>query len=84
MPRAGAITSNRAVEHAHPGALAVDGGDRATQQVRLADEAGGEDGGRPVVDLCRAPLLHDAALVHEHDAVGHGQRLFLIVRHVEE
>ena len=83
MPRAGAMPPASCRAHAR-GALTVDGGDRATQQVRLADEAGGEDGGRAVIDLCRAPLLHDAALVHEHDAVGHGERLFLIVRHVEE
>ena len=50
----------------------------------LADESGGEDGRRPVVDLGRGPFLHDAPLVHEDDAVGHRERFFLVVRDVEE
>ena len=32
------------------------------------------------VQLLGRALLFDAALVHQHDAVGHGQRFFLIVR----
>ena len=34
----------------------------------------------PGVDLGRAPHLLDAPAVHHHDAVGHGQRLLLVVR----
>jgi hypothetical protein len=33
------------------------------------------------VDLLRRADLLDHAVVHHHDAVGHGQRLFLVVRH---
>ena len=33
------------------------------------------------VDLLRRADLVDGALVHHHDAVGHGERLFLVVRH---
>ena len=35
----------------------------------------------PAVDLLRRADLLDHAVVHHHDAVGHGQRLLLVVRH---
>ncbi len=38
---------------------------------------------RMVVDLERRADLLDPALVHHHDAVGHRQRFFLVVRHVD-
>ena len=37
-----------------------------------------------LVDLGRRPYLLDAALVEDRDAVGHRQRLLLVVRHVDE
>ncbi len=40
------------------------------------------DGAR--VDLSRRAALHDPPLVHDGDAIGHGQRFFLIVGHVDE
>ena len=40
-------------------------------------------GARAVVDLERRADLLDPAVVHHHDAVGHRQRLFLVVRHVD-
>ena len=37
-----------------------------------------------LVDLARAPDLLDAAAVHDRDPVGHRERLFLVVRDVDE
>ncbi len=34
-----------------------------------------------MVDRLWRAYLHDAAALHHHDAIGHGQRLFLIVGH---
>ena len=51
------------------------------QDVERADEGGDKARARPVVDLeGRADLL-GLALVHDDDAVGDRQRLFLVVRH---
>ena len=58
--------------------------DVAGQQVGRADEAGHEARRRVLVDGPRRAELLDPALVHDRDAVGHGQRLALVVRHVDE
>ena len=50
------------------------------QHVDPADEVGDERRGRLLVDLARRADLLERALVHHHDAVGHRQRLFLVVR----
>ena len=50
------------------------------EHVDLADEIGDERRGRIAVDLHRRADLLDHALVHHDDAVGHRQRLFLVVR----
>ncbi len=39
---------------------------------------------RMLVDLARASRLLHLAVVHDRDPVRHGQRLFLVVRHVDE
>ena len=52
----------------------------AVQHVDLAEEVGDERRGRPLVDLARRADLLDRAVVHHDDAVGHRQRLFLVVR----
>ena len=54
--------------------------DLGVEHVHRADEIGNERGRRAAVDLRRAPHLLDAAAVHHHDAVGHGERLLLVVR----
>ncbi len=51
------------------------------QGVDAADEIGHEGAGRLTVHLQRRAHLLDHAVVHHHDAVGHAQRLFLVVRH---
>ena len=56
----------------------------ALDQVGDADEPGHEVGPRPLVDLDRRPDLLDPALVQHRDAVAHRQRLFLVVRDVDE
>ena len=50
---------------------------------RRADELRDEEIVRPVVQLERLADLLDPAIVHHHDAVGHGHRLDLVVRHVD-
>ena len=51
----------------------------AVHQVRDADEAGDERLGRLLVDLLGRPALDDDAVVHHRDAIGHGERLLLVV-----
>ena len=53
-------------------------------QVRLADEARREPRLRVFVDLLRRADLLKLPLAHDRDAVGHVQRLFLIVRDVDK
>ena len=40
--------------------------------------------GRVIVNIARRPDLQDPAAAHHRDAVRHGQRLFLVVRHEHE
>ena len=54
------------------------------EEVRLPDEVGNEDAAGLLVDLRRGALLHDRALVHQHDPIRHRQRFLLVVRDVEE
>ena len=50
----------------------------------LADEAGDEAGRGSLVERLGVGELLVAAPVHHGDAVGHGHRLLLVVRHVDE
>ena len=52
--------------------------------VRYADEVGHEGRLRVLVDLGGRAHLLDDALAHDGDAVAHGERLFLVVGHVDE
>ena len=52
--------------------------------VRHADEARDELALRMLVDLRGRPDLLDPALVEDGEAIGHRERLLLIVRHVDE
>ena len=56
----------------------------ALEAVGMADEAGDEGGGRIGVDLGLGADLLEGAIAHDRDAVAHGQRFLLIVRHVDE
>src|SRR5918992_2888158 len=69
-----------------PDLLGPDGDDGAitSDEVRLADEVRDEARLRRVVDLPRGRELLDATLVHDRHAVGHRERLLLVVRHVDE
>ena len=49
------------------------------EHVDLADEIGDERARRLAVDLLRCADLLDPPVVHDHDRVGHRQRLLLIV-----
>ena len=53
-------------------------------QVRAADEARHEGRRRLVVDLLGRAHLLEPALAHHRDAVGHRERLFLVVGHEHE
>ena len=55
--------------------------DAPVEDVHVAHEADHEGRRRPVEDLLRRADLLDAALVHDHDAVGHLERLLLVVGH---
>ena len=65
-----------------PVALAL--GDRAPDDVVVAHEPRDELGGGLRGDRQRVGDLLDAGLVHDHDAIGHRERLFLVVRDVDE
>src|SRR4029077_15602716 len=54
------------------------------QHVRDADESGDEGADRVLVDFGGAGDLLDASLVEDGDAVAHGERLALIVGHIDE
>ncbi len=58
--------------------------DADVDQVRDTDEAGHERRRGPLVELARRRDLLDDAVLHDRDAVGHRQRLLLIVRDVDE
>ena len=54
------------------------------QNVAFADEVRHEGVFRLVINILGAADLLDAALIHDHDGIGHRQRLFLIVGHINE
>src|SRR5690349_376369 len=56
----------------------------AAQNIRFADEVGGEQTGRLSVDLLWSTDLLNTAFVEDQDAVGEGHRLFLIMGHEHE
>ena len=56
----------------------------AVDDVAFADEVRDERVRRLIVDVRRRADLLDASLAHDHDRVGHAQRLFLIVRDEDE
>ena len=53
--------------------------DAAVKQIDVAEEVEDERRGRLIVDLVGRADLLDPPLVHHHDAVGHFERLFLVV-----
>ncbi len=53
----------------------------AVEEIHRADEIRHERRRGVAIDLHRRADLLDHAVVHHHDAVGHGQRLFLVMRH---
>src|ERR1022692_674381 len=53
-------------------------------EVRDAEEVGHVGVGRLLVHLVRAAELDDLAVAHDRQPVGHGQRLLLVVRDIEE
>ena len=52
--------------------------------VRRADKGGDKPRGWRIVDIQLRSDLLQHALVHHRHAVAHGERLFLVVRHVDE
>ena len=55
----------------------------AVDEVRVADEVGEETAGGRLVELVRRALLRDPSTLHDDDVVGDGERLLLVVRHVD-
>ena len=58
--------------------------DSGVHQVRYTEEVGDVGIGGLVVDLLRRPELDDPSLVHDSQAIGHRERLFLIVGDAQE
>ena len=58
--------------------------DLGLDDVRRPDEPGDESRGRSLVDVFGVADLLDLALRHHRDAVAHHERLFLVVRDVDE
>ena len=54
------------------------------EKIRDAEEAGHERRPGRLVELGRRAELLDVTAVHDHDPVGHGHGLFLVVRDVDE
>src|SRR5215472_18905487 len=50
---------------------------------RRADEAGDKEIGRPVIEVERGAHLLHIALLHDHDAVGHGHGLELVMGDID-
>ena len=69
---------------AHKGLVARYFLDHAGQLVVLADELGDEAVFRLFVKLRGRCQLLDAAVVEDGDAVGHGQRLALVMGHIHD
>ena len=65
------------VEHVVPDVAGED------VDLRRAEEARDELVCRMVVQLVRRALLHDVPVLHQHDVVGHGHGLGLVVRDVD-
>ncbi len=86
LPRAVRHRYEHPVAVADPdrGRAAADRLGRAAQQVGGADEPRHELGRGTLVDLPRPGELLDQAVVHDGDAVAHGERLVLVVGDVDE
>ena len=61
-------------------AAGVAAADHGVDKIGAADKVGHETVGRRVIDVGRRAHLHQLAILHHRDAVGHRQRLVLIVR----
>ena len=74
MPSSQATTGRRLSET--PGAVHA-----AVDEIGAADETGDEFVRRAFVEILLRADLVDSSLAHHHQAVGHGQRLLLVVGH---
>src|SRR3970282_2458655 len=54
------------------------------QDVRLADEIGHEERGRPLVQVLATAELLDPAPAEDRDPVAHDERLILVMGHVHD
>ena len=67
-----------------PDLTVVDRADLAGHDVVVAHESAREEVGRVPVDILRSSHLLDSPVLHDHDLIGDGQRLLLIVGDVDE
>ena len=56
----------------------------AIDDIAFTDEIGHEGIAGLIVDILRGTDLKDVAIPHDDDAVGHGERFFLIVGDIDE
>ncbi len=80
------LGGQREVAHAQTaGPFSVAAGlDLGVHQVRHAQEVGHVGVGGLVVDLLRGAALHDLSVIHDRQAIGHRERLFLVMGDVQE
>ena len=69
--------------HSHMGGLSLPGTCDARQNVGRAHELSDEQACWLAIDVLRTTQLLDASRLHHGDAVGHGQRFLLVVRHID-
>ena len=81
-PRCGSDSASVVEGHGAEGIVATR--ERAAHAVGVAHEARHEGIARRLVELARRALLRDRGAVHHDDAVRHGHRLGLVVRHVDD
>jgi len=73
----------RAKRYVDPGHTPGGAHDKAFDDIGAADELRCESGARAIVERVRRADLDDAALLEHRDAVGHRQRLGVIMRNVD-
>ena len=56
----------------------------AGHNIALTDEVGHKRIFRLIINLLRGSHLLDVSLVHDHDGVGHGKGLLLVVGHIDK
>src|SRR5258706_5186335 len=79
--RISVLTASRRYADGHIAEIHFSFFDPATEQIHVAKKIAHKSVSRMMIDVVRRADLLDLALVHQHDAVGNLERLFLIMSH---